>query len=137
MRHLKLLEILLFVQILAGCSPVSDHPAQISGTLHLAPEFKNAFSGFEPVYIILKTSEGKTAAVKKISPATFPMGYLLGAEDLVDPDKRFTGTFYLSAFIDKDGRGELSIGDLAGDYSKNPVEAGSRRVDIVIDHLSQ
>jgi hypothetical protein len=137
MKPSRYFGILMLNLFLAGCSPATDHPAQISGTISLAPEMEASFSGFEPVYILLKSSEGKTAAVKKIHPAAFPMGYLLGAEDLVDADKRFEGVFHISVFIDKDGRGELSAGDLTGDYSENPVEAGSRRVDILIDRISQ
>jgi hypothetical protein len=48
----------------------------------------------------------------------------------------FTGKIDVSVRLDKDGNPTTrGAGDMTGDYNKNPVEVGTKNIDIVIDQL--
>jgi len=50
----------------------------------------------------------------------------------------FTGKINITVRLDKDGNPTTrGAGDMTGEYKKNPVEVGSKNVDIVIDQLMQ
>ena len=50
----------------------------------------------------------------------------------------FSGKVSLSVRLDKDGNAMTrEAGNLSGDYKKNPVEVGSKNVDIVLDQIAQ
>ncbi len=48
----------------------------------------------------------------------------------------FAGKIAITVRLDKDGNpATRGPSDLTGDYKKNPVEVGSKNVDIVIDQV--
>jgi len=80
------------------------------------------------------TDSPKPVAVKKITPVIFPLSYELTRDDVLFPDQEFKGRFDVVARVDKDGNLKTSTkGDLEGLSKKNPVAAGSKNADILID----
>src|SRR5581483_7631581 len=72
-------------------------------------------------------------AVKKVPSPKFPFSYSLSAKDVMMPGAVFSGKLYVTARLDKDGDPLThSPEDLAGEYSKNPVDVGSKKVDFVL-----
>jgi len=50
----------------------------------------------------------------------------------------FTGKMNIAVRLDQDGNpGTRGPGDVNGDYKKNPVDVGSKNVDIVLDQLGK
>jgi hypothetical protein len=50
----------------------------------------------------------------------------------------FTGKINLTVRLDKDANPVTRTpGDMTGDYKKNPVEVGTKNVDVVIDQVMQ
>ncbi len=81
---------------------------------------------------------GPPLAVKKIDRPTFPLSYSLGAENVMTQGMPFTGKVNITVRLDQDGNpGTRGPGDVNGDYKKNPVDVGSKNVDIVLDQLGK
>ena len=109
----------------------------ISGTITLDPKLKSLNDGQATLFIFARPSGGSAGpplAVKKIDRPVFPLSYSIGGENVMMQGTPFTGKINLSVRLDKDGNPTTrTAGDLLGDYKKNPVQAGSKNIDIVID----
>jgi len=136
-----ILILILFIFPLSACSKKSESPiadvnlgATISGLITVAPELQSKISHPTTVFIIARKDVGPPLAVKKMIDPTFPLAYILSAEDAMFPGTPFQGEVKVTARIDKDGNaGPAQPGDLEGVASKNPARVGDRNVDIVID----
>jgi cytochrome c-type biogenesis protein CcmH len=113
---------------------------QITGIIRIEPKLKNQVDRQATLFIIARRAEtgGPPLAVKKIEPPSFPVSYSLGAENLMIQGSSFTGKMNISARLDKDGDPMTrEAGNVFGEYKKNPVEAGSKNVDVVIDQVAR
>jgi cytochrome c-type biogenesis protein CcmH len=108
---------------------------QIDGVIDIDAKAKSSLDARAVLFIIAKPSRGggPPLAVKKIPSPKFPFSYSLSAKDVMMPGAVFSGKLYVTARLDKDGD-PLTQGpeDLAGEYSKNPVDVGSKKVDFVL-----
>jgi hypothetical protein len=111
----------------------------ISGKIILAEKVKQHLNSKATLFIIARPAGaggGPPLAVKKIERPVFPLSYSIGAENVMMQGTAFAGKIILTVRLDKDGDpGTRTPGDLLGDYKNNPVEAGARNVDIVIDQV--
>ena len=114
---------------------------QISGRITIDPQLKGRLNSGATLFIIARpagSAKGPPLAVKKIDRPVFPLGYSLGAENVMMQGVSFSGKVTVIARIDTDGNPTTrEAGDLSGDYKKNPVAVGSKNVDIVIDQVAQ
>jgi hypothetical protein len=89
------------------------------------------------LFIIARSGAGAAGpplAVKKVDKPTFPLNYSLSQENVMMQGTPFTGKINIIVRLDKDGNPTTRTpGDMTGEYKKNPVEAGAKNVDIVID----
>ena len=109
--------------------------AQIDGVIDIEAKAKANLDARAVLFIIAKPSRGAgpPLAVKKIPAPKFPFSYSLSAQDVMMPGAVFTGKLYITARLDKDGDpATQSPEDLAGEYNKNPVEVGSKKIDILL-----
>ncbi|HXF75196.1 MAG TPA: cytochrome c-type biogenesis protein CcmH [Methylomirabilota bacterium] len=116
-------------------------PASISGTITIDPKLKSQVDSNAALFIIARAAGGPGGpplAVRKIDKPEFPLHYTLGQENVMMQGMPFTGKINITVRLDKDGdpvtRGP---GDLSGEYRKNPVEVGTKNVDITIDQASR
>jgi cytochrome c-type biogenesis protein CcmH len=126
----------------AGSNTTAPSPsAQISGKITIDPKLKANLDPNAALFIIARPaggSGGPPLAVKKIDKPTFPLTYSLRQENVMMQGTPFTGKINITARLDKDGNPTTrGAGDITGEYKKNPVEVGSKNVDIVIDQLMQ
>ena len=62
----------------------------------------------------------------------------LGPENVMMQGNPFAGKITILVRLDKDGNPVTrQAGDLVGEYKKNPVDVGSKNVDIVLDQVAQ
>jgi cytochrome c-type biogenesis protein CcmH len=119
----------------------SSSSAQISGKITIDPKLKANLDANAALFIIARPAAGTGGpplAVKKIDHPTFPLDYTLSQENVMMQGMPFTGKINLTVRLDKDGNPVTRTpGDLTGDYKKNPVEVGTKNVDVVIDQLIQ
>ena len=81
---------------------------------------------------------GPPLAVKKVDRPVFPLSYSLGPENVMMQGRPFAGKVTISVRLDKDANPVTrQPGDLIGEYKKNPVDVGSKNVDIVVDQVAQ
>lgn len=119
----------------------ADAPStqNISGKIILAEKVKQHLNSKATLFIIARPAGaggGPPLAVKKIERPVFPLSYSIGAENVMMQGTAFAGKINLTVRLDNDGDpGTRTPGDLLGDYKNNPVEAGARNVDIVIDQV--
>ena len=110
---------------------------QIRGTISVDAKLKSKVDAQAVLFIIVHpagSTAGPPLAVKRIEHPLFPLSYSLGQENVMMPGLSFSGKVLVSARLDKDGNPMTKQpGDMTGEYKKNPVEAGSQNVDIVID----
>jgi cytochrome c-type biogenesis protein CcmH len=110
---------------------------QIQGTVSIDPRFKTNVDNHSVLFIIVRSassSGGPPLAVKRISGPVFPLSYSLGPEDVMMAGMPFTGKVVVSVRLDQDGNvATQEAGNLTGAYKQNPVEVGSKKVDIVMD----
>ena len=115
--------------------------AQISGTITIDPKLKASVDPNAALFIIARPAGGAGGpplAVKKIDKPTFPLSYSLSQENVMLQGTPFTGKITLSVRLDKDANPVTRTpGDLTGDYKKNPVEVGTKNVDIVLDQVTK
>jgi cytochrome c-type biogenesis protein CcmH len=115
--------------------------AQISGRISLDPKLKANLDPNAALFIIARpagAAGGPPLAVKKIDKPVFPLSYSLGQENVMMQGAAFTGKINLTVRLDKDGNPTTrGAGDLTGDYKKNPVEVGTKNVDVVIDLVAR
>jgi hypothetical protein len=92
------------------------------------------------LFIIARQAAGSgpPLAVKKIQRPRFPLSYSLSAENMMIQGGSFTGKMNISARLDKDGDPMTrEAGNVFGEYKNNPVEAGSKNVDVIIDQVAR
>jgi tetratricopeptide (TPR) repeat protein len=125
-------------QATAAATKSSD---QISGTITVDSKLKAAIDNRSALFIIARpdgAAGGPPLAVKKIDRPVFPLSYSLGADNVMMQGRPFSGKVSISVRLDKDGNAMTrEAGNLMGDYKKNPVEVGSKNVDIVLDQVAQ
>ncbi|MDP2605150.1 MAG: cytochrome c-type biogenesis protein CcmH [Deltaproteobacteria bacterium] len=126
----------------AAATPSSSSASagQITGRITINPKLKPAIDPKAVLFIIARPAagDGPPLAVKKIDRPTFPLSYSLGAENMMTQGMPFTGKLTITVRLDQDGNpGTRGAGDLNGDYKKNPVEVGSKNVDIVLDQVAK
>lgn len=114
----------------------------VSGTIRLAPELAARVPGNAYLYIIARerADGGPPYAFKRLRVPAFPYRYTLTQDDVA-------GMFgegivlaeipemYLVAKVDRDGMVGRQPGDMEGVCPKNPVAAGERSGDILIDRV--
>jgi len=122
-------------------SSASSAPSgQITGQITIDPKLKAAIDPQAVLFIIARPTAGggPPLAVKKIDRPTFPISYSLSAENMMTQGMPFTGKLTITVRLDQDGNpGTRGPGDLNGDYKKNPVDVGSKNVDIVLDQVGK
>jgi cytochrome c-type biogenesis protein CcmH len=123
-------------------APTAGSSAQtISGQITVDAKLKEKVDHRSALFLIARQAGGAAGpplAVKKIDRPTFPLSYSLGQENVMMQGRPFTGKINISARLDKDGNAVTrEAGNLLGEYKKNPVEVGSRNVDIILDQLAQ
>ena len=126
----------------AAAAPTSSSASsgQITGQITIDPKLKAAIDPQAVLFIIARPAAGggPPLAVKKIDRPTFPLSYSLGAENMMTQGMPFTGKLTITVRLDQDGNpGTRGPGDLTGDYKKNPVEVGTKNVDIVLDQVAK
>jgi tetratricopeptide (TPR) repeat protein len=125
----------------AGKTGGSSAGAVISGKIIVPDDLKSKLDPNAALFIIARPASGAAGpplAVKKIDKPRFPLAYSLGQENVMMQGTRLAGKITLSARLDKDGNAMTrEIGNLTGEYGKNPVNAGSTNVDIVLDQIAQ
>ncbi len=113
--------------------------ARIEGTISIDPKLKGKVDTQAVLFIIARSSNsqgGPPLAVKRIEHPVFPLNYTLSHENVMVSGAPFAGKVFISALLDKDGNVMTKEpGNLTGDCKKNPVEIGSLRADVVMDHV--
>jgi cytochrome c-type biogenesis protein CcmH len=120
--------------------PVAPQGQQISGTIRIEPKLKDQLDRQATLFIIARQAAGSgpPLAVQKIERPTFPLSYSLGAQNMMIQGGSFTGKMNISARLDKDGNPMTrEAGNAFGEYKNNPVDAGSKNVDVVIDQVAR
>jgi cytochrome c-type biogenesis protein CcmH len=125
----------------AGNAPKSPASGQtISGTITVDPKLKDKIDSRAALFIIARQAGGSTGpplAVKKIDKPTFPLHYSIGPDNVMMQGTPFAGKLTLTVRLDKDGNAMTrEAGNLLGDYKMNPIDTGSRNVDVVLDQLA-
>jgi hypothetical protein len=125
----------------AAASSSSASAGAISGRITIDPKLKAAIDPQAALFVMARPAGGgggPPLAVKKIDRPSFPLSYSLGAENMMMQGTPFTGKMNIAVRLDQDGNpGTRGPGDLTGDYKKNPVEVGSKNVDIVLDQVGK
>jgi cytochrome c-type biogenesis protein CcmH len=115
--------------------------AKISGKITIDPKLKANLDPNVTLFIIARpvgAAGGPPLAVKKIDRPTFPLDYTISQENVMMQGGPFTGKINITVRLDKDSNPTTrGAGDMTGDYKKNPVEVGTKNVDIVIDQVMQ
>lgn len=135
-----------------GCS--AEPTAQsIQGKITLAPQLESKLEPSDILWIYaFPASEDSNASesqkkrgkeelgknpspivVKKVAPVSFPYRYILKEEEVMFPDRSFRGLVHIVAKLEKARLVENKKIYFEGVYKKNPVEVGSKEVNIVID----
>ena len=117
-------------------APEQAAAATIQGVIDIDPKSKAGADPQSVLFIIAKTTTGAgpPLAVKKIPGPKFPLTYSVGPEDVMMPGSVFSGKLFISARLDKDGNiATKQPGDLAGEYKKNPVDAGAKKIDFTLE----
>jgi cytochrome c-type biogenesis protein CcmH len=122
-------------------SAAASSSAQISGKITIDPKLKASLDPNAALFIIARPAGGTGGpplAVKKIDRPTFPLDYTLSQDNVMMQGTPFTGKINITVRLDKDGNPVTHTpGDMTGDYKKNPVEVGTKNVDVVIDQVTQ
>lgn len=116
---------------------VSGASRLIEGVISVDPKVKAEVKGNTVLFVIAhsaNSASGPPLAVKRVDRPVFPVTYSLGIEELMMPGTSFSGKVLISARLDRDGNPMTRApGDFVGLHNKNPVEIGSKGVDVVID----
>jgi len=122
-------------------SAAPSSSAQISGKISIDAKLKGGIDPNAALFIIARPATGgggPPLAVKKIDRPTFPVDYTLSQDNVMMQGTPFTGKINLTVRLDKDGNPVTrSPGDMTGEYKKNPVEVGTKNVDVVIDQATE
>lgn len=110
---------------------------KIQGTISIDPRLKGKADRRAVLFIIVRSADspgGPPLAVKRIESPTFPYSYSIGPGDVMMQGLSLSGKVSISARLDKDGNPMTKEpGTLTGEHKKNPVQVGSRKVDVVLD----
>jgi cytochrome c-type biogenesis protein CcmH len=120
-----------------------DSGAVVSGTIRIAPDLAARVPDSGYLFILAREGPdgGPPYAVKRVPIPSFPFAYELGPADagqMGGGGAEFSSIteMYLVARIDQDGRvGPPQPGDMEGMCPDNPVAAGDRGRDIVVDKV--
>lgn len=118
--------------------PAEGTRVQISGTITIGPGVDPKAAAQGSLFIIARRAggAGPPVAVKKIDRPRFPVAYSIGPEDAMIQGAPLDGKLDVSVRLDKDGNPMTrEPGSVAGRYKKNPVEAGAKNIDIVLDEV--
>jgi hypothetical protein len=119
----------------------SSTDQQITGKITVDSKLKDKVNNQAALFIIARSAEGGAGpplAVRKVERPDFPFSYSLGAENVMMQGRPFSGKVAITVRLDKDGNAMTrEAGDLTGEYKKNPVEVGSKNVDIVLDQVAK
>jgi cytochrome c-type biogenesis protein CcmH len=122
-------------------STPSNSSDQISGKITIDPKLIANVDKQAVLFIIgrpVGAAGGPPLAVKKIEQPVFPLSYSLGSENVMMQGRPFAGKVTIFVRLDKDGNPVTrQAGDLTGEYKKNPVDVGSKNVDIVLDEVAK
>jgi cytochrome c-type biogenesis protein CcmH len=114
---------------------------QISGRITVAPELKAKVNPAAVLFVIARpagAASGPPLAVKRITQPRFPLDYVLSQDNVMMQGTPFTGSIAIAVRLDNDGDPvSRGAGDLTGDYKKNPVNVGTKDVDVVLDQLTR
>jgi tetratricopeptide (TPR) repeat protein len=123
----------------AKAAPSSS--AQITGTVTIDPKLKSTVDPNAALFIIARPAGGAGGpplAVKKIDKPAFPLTYSLSQENVMMQGTPFTGRVSIFVRLDKDANPVTrTVGDLTGEYKKNPVEVGTKDVNIILDQVAE
>jgi cytochrome c-type biogenesis protein CcmH len=123
----------------AKAAPSSS--AQVTGTVTIDPKRKPTVDPNAALFIIARPAGGAGGpplAVKKIDKPAFPLTYSLSQENVMMQGTPFTGRVSISVRLDKDANPVTrTVGDLTGEYKKNPVEVGTKDVNIILDQVTE
>jgi cytochrome c-type biogenesis protein CcmH len=112
---------------------------QITGKVTVDARLKDSVNSQATLFIIARAAEGgggPPLAVKKIDRPVFPLSYSLGPENVMMQGRPFSGKVMIAVRLDKDGNPTTrEAGDLIGEHKSNPVDVGSKNVDIVLDQV--
>ncbi len=133
--------ILLLLLFFTACS-VESKPNTIQGKVSLAPNLANKIGPSDILYILAypvsssqNTSLGTPLAVRKIAPVIFPAKYEISQEDIIFPEKKFVGLMNVIARVHKNPESApAQRGELEGFSKKNPVQPGSKNIDIILEN---
>lgn len=121
----------------AKSKSISGASRLIEGVISVNPKLGGEVKSNSVLFVIAhsaNSASGPPLAVKRVDRPVFPVTYSLGPENLMMPGTSFAGKVRISARLDKDGNPMTRApGDFVGYYRKNPVEIGSKSVDVVID----
>jgi cytochrome c-type biogenesis protein CcmH len=122
-------------------SAAPSSSAQIGGKITIDPKLKASLDPNAALFIIARPAGGASGpplAVKKIDRPTFPLDYTLSQDNVMMQGMPFTGKINITVRLDKDANPVTRTpGDMSGDYKKNPVEVGTKNVDVVIDQATR
>jgi len=144
----KIVASFLFLS-LAACS-VESKPQTIAGKVNIPNNLSNKIGPSDVLYILAypsgSTESSKKApesqasalpnplAVRKIAPVIFPAKYELSQEDIIFPEKKFEGLMNVVARVQKNPESApAQKGEFEGSAKKNPVQPGSKNVDIMLE----
>jgi cytochrome c-type biogenesis protein CcmH len=117
-------------------APAEAVAAVIEGVIDVDAKARPALDPNAVLFIVAKSTNGPgpPLAAKRIANAKFPLKYSLGAGDVMMPGTPFSGKVFVSARLSKTGNAATKgPGDLAGEYTKNPVEVGAKKVDFLLE----
>jgi cytochrome c-type biogenesis protein CcmH/NrfF/Flp pilus assembly protein TadD len=119
--------------------PSTNQP--ITGKISIDPKLKGSVKSQAVLFIIARSGEGgggPPLAVKKFEHPVFPLTYSLGPENVMMQGKPFSGKVTITVRLDQDGNPVTrQPGDLTGEYKNNPVDVGSKNVDVVLDQAAK
>ncbi|HEY2988912.1 MAG TPA: cytochrome c-type biogenesis protein CcmH [Candidatus Binatia bacterium] len=113
--------------------------AQVEGTVDIDAKLKGKIDGQAVLFVIARSTAGAAGpplAVKKIAHPKFPVNFSLDSQDVMMPGAVLSGKVFIFARLDKDGNPTTrEPGNVAGEYKKNPVEVGAKKIDIILDQV--
>lgn len=104
----------------------------ISGTLRLASGV-TVSSGAVLFVIAYPIEGGPPLAVKRLAPGAFPLEFVIGVGDFMQPGAHFAGPVRLSVRMDLDGDPLTREPGAAGAEAPGPVEPGTSDLELVLE----
>ena len=130
---------LILLLFLAACS-VESKAKTIEGKVSIPHNLANKVGASDILYILAyPPSESRPSlrtplAVHKIAPVIFPVKYVISQDDIVFPERNFEGLMEIGARLHKNPESSpAQQGEFEGVAKKNPVQPGSKNVDITLE----